>query len=90
MQYRVLCRVTGAEAYGRQEKKDDIKIEDGVQIINSTLSQGRYPNINVQKGIPVKWIIDAPQGSINGCNNRMIIRDLGIEYSFKTGEIENE
>ncbi|MDR1549919.1 MAG: sulfite exporter TauE/SafE family protein [Hungatella sp.] len=75
-----------AYAAGGQEKKDEIKIEDGVQIINSTLSPGRYPNINVQKGIPVKWIIDAPQGSINGCNNRMIIRDLGIEYSFKTGE----
>lgn len=75
-----------AYAAGEQEKKADIKIEDGVQIINSTLSPGRYPNINVQKGIPVKWIIDAPKGSINGCNNRMIIRDLGIEYSFKTGE----
>ncbi len=82
----------GGSAYaaGDQEKKNDakndIKIEDGVQIINSTLSPGKYPNINVQKGIPVKWIIDAPKGSINGCNNRMIIRDLGIEYSFKTGE----
>uniref|UniRef100_UPI0028AC3C31 urease accessory protein UreH domain-containing protein n=1 Tax=Lacrimispora sp. TaxID=2719234 RepID=UPI0028AC3C31 len=75
-----------AYAAGEQEKKNDIKIEDGVQIINSTLSPGRYPNINVQKGIPVKWIIDAPNGSINGCNNRMIIRDLNIEYSFKTGE----
>lgn len=75
-----------AYAAGDQEKKNDTKIEDGVQIVNSTLSPGKYPNINVQKGIPVKWIIDAPQGSINGCNNRMIIRDLGIEYSFKTGE----
>ena len=78
----------GGSAYaaGEQEKKADTKIEDGVQIINSTLSPGRYPNISVQKGIPVKWIIDAPKGSINGCNNRIIIRDLGIEYSFKTGE----
>jgi plastocyanin domain-containing protein len=40
----------------------------------------------VQQGIPVKWIINAPQGSVNGCNNRMIIREYGIEYSFKTGE----
>lgn len=78
----------GGSAYaaGEQEKKADTKIEDGVQIINSTLSPGRYPNISVQKGIPVKWIIDAPKGSINGCNNRIIIRDFGIEYSFKTGE----
>ena len=84
----VLFSKGGSSAYaaGEQEKKTDTKIEDGVQIINSTLSPGKYPNINVQKGIPVKWIIDAPKGSINGCNNRMIIRDLGIEYSFKTGD----
>jgi plastocyanin domain-containing protein len=34
----------------------------------------------------VKWVIDAPKGSINGCNNRMLIREYGIEHSFKTGE----
>lgn len=48
-------------------------ITDGVQQVNSTLSGGRYPAITVQAGIPVRWTIDAPQGSINGCNNRMII-----------------
>ncbi|MDR1389945.1 MAG: sulfite exporter TauE/SafE family protein [Treponema sp.] len=61
-------------------------IENGVQIINSTLSGGRYPAITVEQGVPVKWIITAPQGSINGCNNRMIIREYGIEHHFKTGE----
>jgi plastocyanin domain-containing protein len=61
-------------------------IESGVQIVNSSLSGGRYPAITVQQGIPVKWIIDAPQGSINGCNNQMIIREYGIEYHFQTGE----
>lgn len=74
---------SGAE---NQKVPEEIKIEDGVQVINSTLSSGRYPNIHVQAGIPVKWVIDAPQGSINGCNNRMIIREYGIEYSFHTGE----
>lgn len=69
-----------------QENQPAQKIEDGVQIINSTLSSGKYPNIKVQAGIPVKWIIDAPKGSINGCNNRMIIRDFGIEHTFQTGE----
>jgi plastocyanin domain-containing protein len=61
-------------------------IENGVQIVNSTLSGGRYPAITVQQGIPVKWTINAPQGSINGCNNRMIIREYKIEYRFKPGE----
>lgn len=69
-----------------EEGASEIKIEDGVQVINSTLASGRYPNIHVQAGIPVKWVIDAPQGTINGCNNRMLIREYGIEYSFHTGE----
>ncbi|MDR0708458.1 MAG: heavy metal transporter, partial [Spirochaetaceae bacterium] len=47
---------------------------------------GRYPAITVQQGIPVKWTINAPQGSINGCNNRMIIREYKIEHRFTPGE----
>jgi sulfite exporter TauE/SafE len=65
---------------------NEIQVVDGKQIVNSILTSNRYPNISVQVGTPVKWVIDAPQGSINGCNNRMIIPDYGIEYTFKTGE----
>jgi sulfite exporter TauE/SafE/copper chaperone CopZ/plastocyanin domain-containing protein len=61
-------------------------IENGVQIVNSTLLPGRYPAVTVRQGIPVKWIITAPQGSINGCNNRMIIREYKIEHRFAPGE----
>jgi sulfite exporter TauE/SafE/copper chaperone CopZ/plastocyanin domain-containing protein len=62
------------------------QIENGVLQINSTLSGGRYPAITVQEGVPVRWTIDAPAGSINGCNNRMIIREYGIEHRFTGGE----
>jgi sulfite exporter TauE/SafE/plastocyanin domain-containing protein/copper chaperone CopZ len=61
-------------------------LENGVQIVRTSLSSGRYAPITVQEGIPVRWIIDAPRGSINGCNNRMIIREYGIEYRFNEGE----
>lgn len=61
-------------------------VADSVQVINSTLSLGRYPNITVQAGVPVKWVIDAPKGSINGCNYKIFIQDYGIEYTFHTGE----
>lgn len=71
---------------GNSAAESGIEMADGKQIINSTLSPSRYPNITVQAGIPVKWIIDAPKGSINGCNNRIFIQEYGIEYSFKTGE----
>lgn len=61
-------------------------MKDGVQQISSTLSPGSYPNITVQAGTPVKWTIDAPKGSVNGCNHKMLIPEYNIEYQFKTGE----
>ena len=64
----------------------EIEIVDGVQVINSTLNSGRYPNITVQAGIPVKWVIDAPSGSINGCNYKMLLKEYGIEHEFTEGE----
>ena len=61
-------------------------IQNGVQIVNSTLLPNRYPAITVQQGIPVRWTINAPQGSINGCNNRFVIREYGIQHTFKPGD----
>jgi sulfite exporter TauE/SafE/copper chaperone CopZ/plastocyanin domain-containing protein len=61
-------------------------IEKGVQVVHSTLNSGRYPAITVQQGIPVKWTITAPPGSVNGCNNRMIIREYNIQHRFTVGE----
>lgn len=63
-----------------------VEIVDGVQVANGTLQSGHYPDITVQVGVPVKWVIDAPEGSINGCNNKLVIQDYGIEYTFHTGE----
>lgn len=71
---------------GNTAAASDFQMVDGEQVVNSTLVSGRYPNITVQVGTPVKWIIHAPKGSINGCNNRMFIQDYGIEYSFMTGD----
>ncbi len=63
-----------------------VTIENGVQVVHSTLSRGRYPAITVQAGTPVRWVIDAPQGTINGCNNRIFVPNYQIEYSFRSGE----
>lgn len=64
----------------------DTEAEDEVQVVYSTLSPGSYPDITVRSGIPVKWIIDAPENSINGCNYKMFIREYDIEYTFQEGE----
>jgi len=70
----------------RESGASDPVIRNDVQIINSTLLPNRYPAITVQQGIPVRWTINAPQGSINGCNNRLIIREYGIQHTFKYGD----
>ena len=63
-----------------------VHIEDGIQIVESVLEPGQYPAIQVQAGMPVKWIIYAEKGTINGCNNRIFIPEYGIEKKFQVGE----
>jgi plastocyanin domain-containing protein len=70
---------------GKGSASDSV-IRNGAQTINSTLLPNRYPAITVQQGIPVRWVINAPQGSITGCNNRFIIREYGIQHTFKYGD----
>ncbi len=60
--------------------------DQDVQLVNSTLQSGAYPDITVRVGVPVQWIIDAPKGSINGCNYAMVIGTYGIEHQFQEGE----
>lgn len=76
----------GAGSLNEANAAEEIEIVDGVQIINSTLSSGSYPNITVQAGIPVKWVINAPAGTVNGCNYKMLLKEYGIEHEFTEGE----
>lgn len=66
--------------------EDTAIIADGVQLVSSTLKAGSYPEITVYSGIPVKWTINAPPKSINGCNGTFIINDLDLQYTFHEGE----
>lgn len=61
-------------------------MQDGVQVINMTVSNRGYtPNaFYVQKGIPVKWVIDGKE--INTCNNEIIIPSLNKEIKINKGE----
>lgn len=63
-----------------------VNIVDGVQLVTTGLPGGQYEPITVQAGIPVKWTIVAPPGSITGCNNRLVIPAYGIEKPLVTGE----
>ncbi|MDR3271805.1 MAG: sulfite exporter TauE/SafE family protein [Peptococcaceae bacterium] len=81
-----LSGLMAAEQSTGQLEKPPAEIVNGVQIVRSTLSARGYPAITVQAGVPVRWTINAPNGSITGCNNRMIIPEYGIEYRFQPGD----
>lgn len=68
------------------EPADGAVLAGGVQAVSSTLAPGAYPSISVQAGIPVRWTITADEGSINGCNYKMILQAYDIEYTFQEGE----
>ncbi len=61
--------------------------EDGeVQYVTSTLEAGSYPDITVKEGIPVVWTIEAPVGTVNGCNYKILLQDFGEEITLDEGE----
>lgn len=60
--------------------------EESYQSISSQLSSRAYPAITVTAGKPVRWTITAPPGSINGCNNVMVIPEYNLQYAFLSGE----
>ena len=63
------------------------EIQAGTQTIRTTLESGTYPAIVVQKGVPVRWVMDADKLDINGCNNRINIPFANIRnYRFSPGE----
>ena len=61
-------------------------LQDGVQVITMDVDRkGFTPNsFYVQKGIPVKWIINGNE--INTCNNAIIVPSLGREMKVEKGE----
>ena len=68
--------------------QDDLaqgEASENVQKVRTSLEAG-YEPITVTAGKPVEWTIDAPEGSIYGCNYIMMAPDFGIEHEFTPGE----
>ncbi|MBB6216771.1 sulfite exporter TauE/SafE/copper chaperone CopZ [Anaerosolibacter carboniphilus] len=60
----------------------EIKMEDGKQVINMTVTANGYTPDNsvVQVGVPVKIKFDVQ--SINGCNNPIVIPEYNVEVNL--------
>jgi sulfite exporter TauE/SafE len=58
----------------------------GIQEITTSLPRRGYPPITVKAGTPVRWNLYAEKGSLNGCNNAIVIREYGIEKRLQIGD----
>jgi hypothetical protein len=73
-------------ADSNSQKTGVTKISENLQTVTTRLSPSAYAPITVQKGIPVKWIIQADASDINGCNNRIIIPKFNQEIRLVPGD----
>ncbi len=61
-------------------------IKDDYQTVTTTLESGRYEPIEVYAGVPLKWTIIAEKGTLNGCNNEIVIPEYGKQQKLELGE----
>ncbi len=62
------------------------KIDGAVQVVTTKLESGRYTPFTVQKGIPVKWTVQATASDINGCNGEILVPKYGISKKLAPGD----
>ena len=62
-------------------------VSGNVQTVTTSLKNG-YEPITVQTGVPVKWIIQADAGDINGCNGTLNIPAYNISKTLEPGDNE--
>lgn len=61
-------------------------VQDGVQTVTIELHPGYYEPIVVQKGIPVRFNIEAAEGSLNSCNDAVQIPEFNIQKPLMVGD----
>ncbi|MDF2615852.1 MAG: heavy metal-associated domain protein [Sedimentibacter sp.] len=83
-----IAGITPANVFALDKEKvsnDDENTNSNVAKRMTVNNQGFVPNaFYVQKGIPVKWIIDGKE--INTCNNAIIVPSMDMQKVVKSGE----
>jgi hypothetical protein len=57
-----------------------------IQELTTPLTRRGYPPLTVKAGSPVRWNLYAEKGTLNGCNNAIVIPEYNIEKRLKTGD----
>lgn len=61
-------------------------IEGDHQVVTGNLSVNAYPDLVVQKGIPVTFHLIATEDQLNGCNGSLEINPFGVVQDLKPGD----
>lgn len=61
-------------------------VQGDVQVVTSGITSGSYEPIIVQKGIPVKWTLQAENGELNGCNNSIVVQKYNVQKKLQIGD----
>ena len=72
--------------YAASNSSNIAKVEGAVQTVTTKLESGRYTPFIVQKGVPVKWTIQASANDINGCNETITVPKYGISKKLIPGD----
>lgn len=80
--------IGGARAGDRQQSKEQggIRMEDGYQVVEVDVEGRRYEDIVVQKGIPVRMIMNVKPGALSGCNYAINIPQYDIFGALQEGK----
>ncbi len=87
---KILLFPNSAAAYvnsaNRQDAANVATIKGDVQEVSIKLAPSAYGTIVVQKGIPVRFNIQADAKDINGCNGTVVIPSYNQQISLKAGD----
>lgn len=65
------------------DKSINAVIKDDYQTVTTKLESGIYQPITVYAGVPLIWTIAAEKGTLNGCNNEIIIPKYGVQQKLQ-------
>ncbi len=82
----ITAPLPSVSASGSAANSNVAVIQNGVQTVTTTLSTGSYEPIILGKGVPVRWIIQAEKGNINGCNNEIVIPEFDKQKELEPGD----
>jgi hypothetical protein len=71
-----------------QPSQEEKVVPQEIRSVVVNVSRRGYAPVEIPAGVPVKLVFRAPQGSLNGCNNAIVIPGLNLRLPLKIGDTE--